>query len=57
MSEDEAKKKFCQIVKAVDFCHQHNIVHRDLKVTNCYNSVAEYVASVVRMNLAHLAVN
>ena len=32
MSEHEAKKKFCQIVKAVDYCHQHNIVHRDLKV-------------------------
>lgn len=34
MSEDDAKKKFCQIVKAVDYCHKHNIVHRDLKVLN-----------------------
>ena len=32
MNEDEARKKFSQIVKAVDYCHQHNIVHRDLKV-------------------------
>ena len=33
MSEDDARKKFCQIVKAVDYCHQHSIVHRDLKVS------------------------
>lgn len=32
MKEEDAKMKFCQIVKAVDYCHQHSIVHRDLKV-------------------------
>ena len=32
MNEDEAKKKFSQIVQAVYYCHQHNVVHRDLKV-------------------------
>ena len=32
MNEDEARKKFSQIVKAVHYCHQRNIVHRDLKV-------------------------
>ena len=32
MNEDEARKKFSQIVKAVEYCHRHNIVHRDLKV-------------------------
>lgn len=32
MNEHDARKKFCQIVRAVDYCHQHNIVHRDLKV-------------------------
>ena len=36
MNEDEARKKFSQIVKAVDYCHQHNIVHRDLKVICSY---------------------
>lgn len=39
MSEDDARKKFCQIVKAVDYCHQHSIVHRDLKVSLYYESV------------------
>ena len=32
MKEEDARVKFCQIVKAVDYCHRHNIVHRDLKV-------------------------
>uniref|UniRef100_A0A8C0YFJ5 non-specific serine/threonine protein kinase n=1 Tax=Cyprinus carpio carpio TaxID=630221 RepID=A0A8C0YFJ5_CYPCA len=34
MSENEARKKFWQILTAVDYCHQHHIVHRDLKTEN-----------------------
>uniref|UniRef100_A0A3Q3BSE8 non-specific serine/threonine protein kinase n=1 Tax=Kryptolebias marmoratus TaxID=37003 RepID=A0A3Q3BSE8_KRYMA len=34
MSEDEARKKFWQILTAVDYCHRHHIVHRDLKTEN-----------------------
>ncbi|KAG7275907.1 hypothetical protein CRUP_011357 [Coryphaenoides rupestris] len=34
MSEDEARKKFWQILTAVDYCHRHHIVHRDLKMEN-----------------------
>lgn len=46
MSEHEARKKFCQIVKAVDYCHQHNIVHRDLKVKTVWLlQVCTYVHS------------
>ena len=34
MPEPEARKKFWQIIKAVDYCHSRHIVHRDLKVCN-----------------------
>ncbi|KAJ8246622.1 hypothetical protein GJAV_G00253570 [Gymnothorax javanicus] len=34
MSEGEARKKFWQILSAVDYCHRHHIVHRDLKTEN-----------------------
>nr|XP_057938807.1 serine/threonine-protein kinase SIK1 [Doryrhamphus excisus]XP_057938808.1 serine/threonine-protein kinase SIK1 [Doryrhamphus excisus] len=34
MSEVEARNKFWQILTAVDYCHRHHIVHRDLKTEN-----------------------
>ncbi|KAH9499423.1 Serine/threonine-protein kinase sik2 [Bulinus truncatus] len=34
MSEPEARKKFWQILSAVEYCHNHRIVHRDLKAEN-----------------------
>ncbi|XP_049584179.1 serine/threonine-protein kinase SIK1 [Syngnathus scovelli] len=34
MNETEARKKFWQILTAVDYCHRHHIVHRDLKTEN-----------------------
>ncbi|KAG1698106.1 Serine/threonine-protein kinase SIK2 [Nymphon striatum] len=34
MSESMARQKFCQILSAVEYCHNHHIVHRDLKAEN-----------------------
>lgn len=32
-SEDEARKKFRQIISAVHYCHNKRVIHRDLKVS------------------------
>ncbi|GAX77681.1 hypothetical protein CEUSTIGMA_g5124.t1 [Chlamydomonas eustigma] len=34
MPEDEALYFFKQLVNAVDYCHRHHVVHRDLKLDN-----------------------
>jgi serine/threonine protein kinase len=34
LTEQEAKLIFKQIVRAMDFCHQRGLVHRDLKLEN-----------------------
>ncbi|XP_037380775.1 serine/threonine-protein kinase SIK1 [Talpa occidentalis] len=34
LSEEEARKKFWQILSAVEYCHSHHVVHRDLKTEN-----------------------
>ncbi|XP_026869468.2 serine/threonine-protein kinase SIK2 isoform X1 [Electrophorus electricus] len=34
LSEAEARRRFWQILSAVEYCHQHSVVHRDLKAEN-----------------------
>ncbi|NWT76137.1 SIK2 kinase, partial [Prunella himalayana] len=34
LSEPEARRKFWQILSAVEYCHGRKIVHRDLKAEN-----------------------
>lgn len=38
MSETMARRKFWQIISAVEYCHQRQIVHRDLKVNHTLDS-------------------
>lgn len=34
LSEEEAKVFFKQVVKAMFYCHQNSLIHRDLKLEN-----------------------
>ncbi|KAL1241949.1 5'-AMP-activated protein [Trichinella spiralis] len=34
LSEHEARRLFQQLISAVDYCHRHKVVHRDLKLEN-----------------------
>ena len=33
LSEEEARRVFCQILSAVDYSHERHVVHRDIKVS------------------------
>ena len=34
IDENECRKIFSQLTKAIDFCHKKNIIHRDIKLEN-----------------------
>lgn len=34
LDEEEARRYFRDVVQAVDYCHSHSVVHRDLKIEN-----------------------
>lgn len=43
LPEKEARKKFAQILSAVEYCHKRHVVHRDLKVSiHCWSSSSPF---------------
>ena len=34
IDENECRKIYSQLIKAIGFCHQKNIIHRDIKLEN-----------------------
>lgn len=34
IDENECRKVFSQLIKAIEFCHKKNIIHRDIKLEN-----------------------
>ena len=46
MNERAARNKFWQILSAVEYCHNRNIVHRDLKVSSDYLGGSAYCLTV-----------
>ena len=55
LDEKEARKILIQIVNALQYCHSHGVVHRDLKLENvmfkdvedCYVKVIDFGISGV----------
>ena len=47
LSEDEARDKFRQIVFAIQYCHEKNVVHRDLKVCSFTFSIDFFLKCAV----------
>jgi len=48
----EARRLFLQLLYAVQYCHQHNIIHRDIKhkVSNAYNKPLFFLFSSLKKN-------
>jgi serine/threonine protein kinase len=38
MDEGVAAGVFAQLLSALDYCHDHNVYHRDLKLEKCAHS-------------------
>lgn len=51
LNEEQAHALFVQIVKAVKYMHDHNVAHRDLKLTNMLID-QEYVVTVIDFGFA-----
>lgn len=52
LSEPEARKKFWQILSAIEYCHNSRVVHRDLKVCFALNVFFCVYLSSYRLSFA-----
>lgn len=53
LEEEEAREIFAQLVDAVNFCHNNNIIHRDLKLENIlFESTDSNIIKVVDFGIA-----
>jgi serine/threonine-protein kinase SRK2 len=48
-SEDEARVYFQQLILAVEYCHKHNIAHRDIKLENILLTTNDNGKHVVKL--------
>jgi serine/threonine protein kinase len=48
--ENDARKIIIQLIKAVNFCHDKGIVHRDLKLENILLSSEDPELAVVKLS-------
>lgn len=55
LSEAEARRKFWQILSAVEYCHKRSIVHRDLKAENLLLDANMNIKIAGKWTLEHLA--
>jgi serine/threonine protein kinase len=49
-NENDARKIITQLIKAVNFCHDKGIVHRDLKLDNILLSSTDPELAVIKIS-------
>tara|TARA_R110002050_G_scaffold232286_4_gene368030 strand:+ start:350 stop:790 length:441 start_codon:yes stop_codon:yes gene_type:complete len=54
--EDEVRDVFAQLLEAVEYCHNHQVIHRDLKLENVLVD-ANYNVKVMDFGFANFSVS